>query len=75
LEGETVVVTGVVMGMQRWETAQVIMEAGGIAQDAISKTTTMVVIGERPGATKVNKAAELGLKTITEAEFRRLVGR
>jgi DNA ligase (NAD+) len=70
LAGETVVVTGVVEGLKRWEVDSVIVEAGGIAGDHVTQDTTLLVVGERPGATKQNKARDLGVATITEAEFR-----
>lgn len=70
LAGETVVVTGVVEGLKRWEVDSCIVEAGGIAGDGVTQDTTLLVVGDRPGATKQNKARELGIPTITEAEFR-----
>jgi len=41
---------------------------------SISKETGQVVVGSEPGS-KLEKARSLGVKTIDEAEFLRLVGR
>jgi len=75
LAGEIVVVTGVVLGMQRWQADTAIMEAGGVAGDTVTTSTTLLVVGERPGQTKLKKAEMLGIPTITEAEFRQRIGR
>lgn len=75
LEGETVVVTGIVEGLKRWEVESVVIEAGGVAGDTVTSKTTLLVIGDRPGKAKVAKASEFGTATITEAEFRRRIGR
>lgn len=74
LAGEVVVVTGIVDGMSRDEVFDAVYQAGGNNGDGVTPRTTLLVIGDRPGAVKVRKAAELGIQTITEAEFRRRIG-
>ena len=39
----------------------------------MSKNTDYVVVGEDPGS-KLDKARELGIKTITEEQLRKLLG-
>ncbi|MGV0985057.1 MAG: BRCT domain-containing protein [Limnohabitans sp.] len=75
LAGETVVVTGVVTGLTRDEVFNAVYAAGGLNGDSVNAKTTLLVIGDRPGASKLTKAAALGTPTITEAEFRRRIGR
>lgn len=70
LEGEVVVVTGVVEGMLRHEVDFAISQAGGFASDTVTAKTTLLVVGDRPGATKLSKAAALGVSRISEAELR-----
>ena len=41
---------------------------------SVSKKTDYVVVGESPGASKFNKAQELGLEMLDEAAFRALLG-
>ena len=40
----------------------------------MSKKTDFVLVGDKPGS-KLDKAKELGVKIIDEAEFQRMVGR
>jgi DNA ligase (NAD+) len=71
--GEFVVVTGVVVGMTRDEVAAAIGAAGGKPGDSVTAKTTLLVVGDKPGATKLNRADVLHIPTITEAEFRQLL--
>jgi DNA ligase (NAD+) len=40
----------------------------------VSKKTDYVLVGDKPGS-KYDKAKELGVKIITEDEFRKLIGK
>lgn len=73
--GQTVVVTGVVQGLKRWEVDAEIMNAGGVAADKVTATTTLLVVGDKPGQTKLQAGARFLVPIITEAEFRRRIGR
>ena len=46
---------------------------GAQVTDSVSKRTDLVVAGEDAGS-KARKAAELGVRTLTEAEWRELAG-
>lgn len=70
-EGMTIVVTGAVEGFTRDGVAEAIMKAGGKATGSVSKKTSVVVIGENPGASKTTKAEALGIETWTAEEFLR----
>ena len=48
--------------------------AGGKVTGSVSKKTIFVVAGEDPGASKWNKAQELGTAMIDEAGLRELMG-
>ncbi|OCW60823.1 NAD-dependent DNA ligase LigA [Trueperella bernardiae] len=74
-EGMTIVVTGAVEGFTRDGVAEAIMKAGGKATGSVSKKTTVVVIGENPGASKTTKAEALGIETWSAEEFLRRLGR
>jgi DNA ligase (NAD+) len=68
LVGMTIVLTG---GLQRYtrDEAEAIIEArGGKTSGSVSKKTTYVVYGEGAGS-KLQKAIDLGVKTMTEEEF------
>ena len=74
LEGKTIVVTGTVEGYTRNEMNALIISHGGISGDSVTKKTDILVIAEKPGASKVNKAAQLGTKTMTADEFKLMLG-
>jgi DNA ligase (NAD+) len=72
LAGKTVVVTGTLARYKRDEIEVLIARHGGRAASSVSKKTDFVVAGENAGS-KLDKAKELGLRVLTEAEFETLV--
>lgn len=74
LAGKTVVVTGTLVNYDRIGIENAIKDAGGKASGSVSKKTDYVLIGDKPGS-KADKAKELGVPIITEAEFDRLIGK
>jgi DNA ligase (NAD+) len=73
LAGKTVVVTGTLKNYKRHEIEQKIEQLGGKAGSSVSKMTSFVVVGEDAGS-KLDKAKELGIKMMTEAEFETMLG-
>ena len=69
LVGMSIVVTGSLEAFSREQAEEAIKERGGKSPGSVSKKTTAVVVGEAPGAAKVNKAIELKLRILNEAEF------
>lgn len=74
LSGKTVVVTGSLESMGRKEAQDLIKQLGGKTAGTVSKKTDLVVVGESAGS-KAKKAKQLGVKTIDEKEFLKLIGR
>ncbi|HEU4831079.1 MAG TPA: BRCT domain-containing protein, partial [Actinomycetota bacterium] len=74
LAGKTIVLTGGLEGMSRDEAAAAAEAAGARVASSVSKKTDFVVVGENPG-TKAARAEELGIETIDEQAFRKLLGR
>ena len=68
LAGMTVVVTGTLRNFGRKEITEVIEKNSGKCASSVSKKTSFVLAGENAGS-KLDKARELGIKVITEAEF------
>lgn len=68
LSGMSVVVTGTLPTLSREEAEQMIRDAGGTPASSVSKKTAFVVAGEAAGS-KLAKANELGIETLTEAQF------
>ncbi len=73
LATRAVVVTGSVEGYSREEAEAAIVSRGGTSPGSVSKKTYCVVVGEAPGASKVNKARELGIAMIPASEFEPLL--
>jgi len=73
LAGKTVVVTGTLEKLSRSEIEKLIKELGGKTAGSVSKKTDFVIVGEDAGS-KLEKARELGVKTLSEQEFLNLLG-
>ncbi len=72
LQGKQFVLTGTLPGMTRDEAKAKIEERGGRVTSSVSKKTSVVVFGGDPGS-KLEKARELGVPCVEEAEFRTLL--
>ena len=72
LAGKTFVLTGTLPSMTREEATEKIEALGGHVTGSVSKKTDYVLAGAEPGS-KFDKAKELGVKIIDEAEFRKIL--
>ena len=72
IAGKTVVFTGTLETMTRPEAKARAEALGAKVTDSVSKKTDIVVVGADAGS-KARKATELGVRTMTEAEWRDLV--
>ena len=73
LAGKTVVFTGTLETMTRPEAKARAEALGAKVTDSVSKKTDLVVVGADAGS-KAEKAAALGVRTVTEAEWREMAG-
>ncbi len=73
LAGKIVVFTGTLVTMTRPEAKALAESLGARVTDSVSKKTDLVVLGADAGS-KAKKAAELGVRTATEEEWRSLAG-
>lgn len=69
LEGMTVCFTGSSYRFKGDEVEAFLEKNGAKCVHSVSKKLTYLITGDKPGSSKVNKAAELGVETIGEEEF------
>lgn len=72
-EGKTVVVTGTLEHYSRTSIKEKLESLGAKVSGSVSKKTDYLLAGEAAGS-KLTKANELGVKVLTEDEFRELIG-
>ena len=46
---------------------------GGVFSNSVTSKTTYLVVGEEPGRTKLSRAKQLGIPTISEEEFLNMI--
>src|SRR3989441_236916 len=73
LAGKSFVFTGGLANRSREEAGEIVQQHGGKVSSSVSKKTDYVVVGTDPGS-KYDKAKELGVTILTEAEFEKLLG-
>jgi len=74
LSGKTVVLTGGLDSFSRDEARRIIEELGGRVTSSVSKKTDFVIVGKDPGS-KYDDALRLGVKTLDENEFKKMIAR
>ena len=73
LKGQSFVVTGTLTDMGREEAEDLLREKGATVTSSVTKNTTALIAGAKPGTSKITKAEKLGIKVISETEFRELI--
>ena len=74
LAGKIFVLTGTLEGFTRDEAKDLIVRQGGRVTSSVSKKTDYVVAGKDPGS-KYDDAKRLGVPTLDEAAFKKLLGK
>ncbi len=72
LEGKSFVFTGGLANRSREEAGEIVKQHGGTVVSSVSKKTSYVVVGTDPGS-KYEKAKELGVPILSEADFEKLI--
>src|SRR5437870_1157041 len=70
--GKSFVFTGGLANRSREEAGEIVQQHGGKVSGTVSKKTDYVVVGTDPGS-KYEKAKELGVTILSEAEFEKMV--
>ncbi len=71
-EGKSFVLTGSLSSFTRDEASKIIEDFGGKTSSSVSKKTDFVLAGEEAGS-KLTKANELGIKVISEEDFKLMI--
>ena len=73
LAGKSFVLTGSLDAFTRDEAGRIVKDMGGRVTTSVSKKTDYLILGKEPGS-KRDKAERLGIKTLTETDFKKMVG-
>jgi len=73
LAGKIFLFTGALKTFGRDEARILVESLGGMTASSVSKKVDFVVVGEDPGS-KFDKAKDLGIKILTEEEFKKMIG-
>ncbi len=73
LTGKSYIVTGTLASMGREEAEDKLRALGATVTSTVTKNTTALIVGEKPGKSKTDKAEKLGIPTMNEAEFLGLI--
>ncbi|MEW6679897.1 MAG: NAD-dependent DNA ligase LigA [bacterium] len=68
LTGKEFVITGAISGITRNELKRIIEELGGMVKESVSKKTSYLIVGEKPGS-KLHQAKRLNIPIISAGEF------
>jgi DNA ligase (NAD+) len=73
LQGKTFVFTGALSSMEREEARRLVESLGGRTASTVSKKVDYVVVGADAGS-KLDRAQDLKIQTLTEEEFKKMMG-
>ena len=73
LDGRSYIVTGTLASMGREEAEDKLRALGATVTSSVTKTTTALIVGEKPGKGKTDKADKLGIPRMNEVEFLKLI--
>ena len=72
LAGRSYIISGTIEGYGREEAEDALRAKGATVTKSVTKTTTALITGDKPGKSKLDKAAKLGIPILNEAEFYKL---
>ena len=74
LAGKSYIISGTLENYDREAAEDKLRALGATITSSVTKTTTALILGNKPGASKLKKAASFGIKTLNESEFLKLIG-
>lgn len=72
LAGLNVCITGT-LSLKRRDIEEIITNAGGFFQNSITNGTNLLVVGEKPGSTKIETAKKRGVLMVNESQFNSMI--
>lgn len=73
LAGKSYIISGTLSNLGREEAEDKLRALGATVTSSVTKNTTALIVGEKPGKSKTEKAEKLGIPIIGEAEYRELL--
>jgi len=73
LAGKSYIISGTLESMGREAAEEKLRELGATVTSSVTKNTTALILGEKPGKSKLEKAAKLNIPTLSEPDFLKLI--
>ena len=73
LAGRSYIVTGTLESMDRKQAEDTLRQLGATVTSSVTKTTTALIAGAKPGGSKMKKAEQYEIPIIDETEFKKLI--
>ncbi|MBR3415033.1 NAD-dependent DNA ligase LigA [Candidatus Saccharibacteria bacterium] len=73
LAGKSYIISGTIEGYGREEAEDALRNLGATVTSSVTKTTTALIVGEKPGKSKLEKAEKLGIPILSEPDFFKLL--
>ena len=70
LSGKSYIISGTIEGYDREEAEDLLRARGATITKSVTKTTTALIIGDKPGKSKLEKATKLGIPTISFSDIK-----
>ncbi|MBQ3470085.1 NAD-dependent DNA ligase LigA [Candidatus Saccharibacteria bacterium] len=73
LSGKSYIISGTLESFGREAAEDALRALGATVTSSVTKTTTALILGDKPGKSKLEKAQKLGISTLGEADFLKLI--
>lgn len=75
LAGRSYIISGTIDGYGRTEAEDQLRNLGATVTSSVTKNTTALIIGEKPGKSKLDKATTLNIPILSQEDYYKLIGR
>lgn len=73
LSGKSYLITGTLSSMDRESAEERLRMLGATITNTVTKNTTALIVGTNPGNSKITKATQLNIPTLSESKFLKLI--